>query len=56
MRSMGRNDDRGFVGMGGSVVWETTAKLPNQPARLNSDDFWLELQSPLTTLSTEFRL
>jgi hypothetical protein len=42
--------------LSGSVVWETTAKLPNQPARLNSDDFWLELESPLTTLSTEFRL
>ena len=36
--------------LSGSVVWETTARLPIQPARLNSDDFWLEPESPLTTL------
>ena len=36
--------------LSGSVVWETTARLPIQPARLNSDDFWLEPDSPLTTL------
>lgn len=36
--------------LSGSVVWEATARLPIQPARLNSDDFWLEPESPLTTL------
>jgi len=36
--------------LSGSVVWETTARLPIQPARLNSGDFWLEPESPLTTL------
>ena len=36
--------------LSGSVVWETTTRLPIQPARLNSDDFWLEPESPLTTL------
>ncbi|MCE2753223.1 MAG: sigma-70 family RNA polymerase sigma factor [Pirellula sp.] len=36
--------------LSGSVVWETTARLPIQPACLNSDDFWLEPESPLTTL------
>ena len=35
--------------LSGSVVWETTARLPIQPACLNSDDFWLEPESPLTT-------
>jgi RNA polymerase sigma factor (sigma-70 family) len=36
--------------LSGSVVWESTAKFPIQPARLKTEDFWLEPESQLTTL------